>query len=59
MATLTNDQHYEAGKALQEITDRLYTLQQLAGLPQEWVQEKATELEQEFKAKTGIDLGEF
>jgi len=59
MATLNNDQHYEAGKAMQEITDRLYTLQQLAGLPQEWVQEKATELQHDFQEKTGIDLGEF
>lgn len=57
--TLTNDEHYAAGKAMQEITDRLYILQEKAGLSEDWVQEKATELQQEFEKATGIDLGEF
>jgi hypothetical protein len=67
---LTNEQHHAAGKAMQEIIDRLYILQENAGTPEEWVQdyaglsidwvqEKATELQQEFKKATGIDLGEF
>ena len=56
---LSGADKYYAAKAMQEITDRLYTLQQYAGLTEDWVQQTSTEIQHEFEKATGIDLGEF
>lgn len=56
---LSNDQHHKAGKAYLEIVDNLYTIQEIAGLTQEWVQETANDITHQFEAKTGVDLSDF
>lgn len=56
---LSNDNHYKAGKAYQEIVDHLYTIQEIGGLSLEWVQDTATEISGVFEDKTGVDLSDF
>lgn len=52
-------QLHEAGRAYRELVDKLYELQEWAGMTQEWVQETATEISNQVEDTTGIDLGEL
>jgi hypothetical protein len=52
-------QLHEAGAAYREVVDRLYALQEWAGMSQDWVQETATQISKEVQDTTGIDLGEL
>ena len=52
-------QLHEAGRAYRELVDKLYELQEWAGMPQDWVQETATEISKKVEDTTGIDIGEL
>ena len=59
MKTRNNDQHYEAGKAYQEIVDKLYTLAEHSELTDDWVMETAKSIAGDFRESTNIDLEDF
>lgn len=52
-------QLHETGSAYREVVDRLYALQEWAGMSQDWVQETATAIAKDVEKTTGIDLGEL
>ena len=43
-----------AARKLREITSRLYTIQYLAGLPEDWVMEQTKQIAADFQNKTGL-----
>ena len=52
-------QLHEAGRSYRELVDKLYQLQEWAGMSEDWVQETATQISKEVQDTTGIDLGEL